>query len=345
MYEQIDKILIEAIGPSAGFQELVQPEPYTVDQEFVDVRTRRIQVVQEFFSQSVKILDHALKDEFSPDVLELLLGDAPPAFNAEATRNLPSELLQTPLFTRTDESASGKIMEFQCPGSGWGDAELLTRAYKNSGQAVTDSPSARYVKAVQQLTNKESPAVLQLLDAASAPVGMRFLMASTRPQLRYWGLDSDVNWGDCDLVRAHTPFALLGENQISRRTIQAVEGRTLLDPPFHVLFAQKATLALPFEKETSDLFSDDVRDMIAYSAVLRADGFRDETGDMVSVDEFLKRPPRDRRWFLKYAGSDQGMSWGGRSVFRLDSSDARKRLEHASSEPGRWILQPEVTNK
>lgn len=346
MYDIIDGILKDSIGPSAGFQELVQAKPYVVEDSFIKLRTDRLPIVKEFFKQSIEVLRMALNGELPEEVLDLLLGDARKDFDAESVRLLPPELLYVPLFSRTDESASGKIMEFQCPGSGWGDSELLARAYEKAGLPVNDSASNRYIKAIQDLTGKESPSVLQLLDSASAPVGMRYLIASTRPQLRYWGFDSEVRWGDCDLVRAHTPFALLGENQINRRIAQVVEGTTYLDPPLHVLFAQKATLALPFDPATRHLFSDSVRDMIAYSAVLRPDGFLDEEGKLVSIDDFLKRPSKERRWFLKYSGSDIGMSWGGKSVFRLDSTDAKSRLEHALSfGPNRWILQPEVTNK
>lgn len=346
IYDIIDDILLKAIGPSAGFQELVQPAPYAVSSEFLKLRLDRTQTMHEFFNTSIKILQLALDRKLPDEILDLLLGDAAPEFDINTMRSLPEELLYPPLFCRTDESATGKVMEFQCPGSGWGDAEMLAQAYRAMGQTVADSSSSRYIEAVQKLTGKDHPSVLQLLDSASAPVGMRYLIATTRPALRYWGYDTNVDWGHCDLVRAHTPFALLGENQIDKRLKQVQAGETLLDPPYNVLFAQKATLALPFHPVTRKFFSDQVREMIAYSAVLTPEGFYDEQGKFISIDEFLNRPSKQRRWFLKYSGSDIGMSWGGKSVFRLDSTDARKRIEHALSfGTGRWILQPEVTNK
>lgn len=346
MYETINEILESSIGPSAGFQELVQPAPHVVGDDFIKLRSERLPIVREFFEKSIEILRMAVDGKLPFDVLDLLLGDARGDFNASSVRLLPPALLHAPLFSRTDESSSGKIMEFQCPGSGWGDCELLAQAYQESGLDLQDSASGRYVDAVRHLTRKHTPAVLQLLDSASAPVGMRFLISSTRPDLNYWGFDPGVRWGECDLVRAHTPFALMGENQINRRITQVINGDAFLDPPLHALFAQKATLALPFDPVTRDMFSDEVRDMIAYSAVLRKDGFVDEEGELVTIENFLRRPSRERRWFLKYSGSDIGMSWGGKSVFRLDSSDAKRRLEHALSYgPNRWILQPEVTEK
>jgi hypothetical protein len=193
LYDFLDQTLNGATGGRTGFRELCQPEPMFVSEEFASLRVERIQYINEFFTSAIAVFRAALDGDLPPVVLEFLLNDAPRNLGFEYHRELESALLHRPRFLRTDEGMSGQVMEFQCPGSGWGDLELLRRAYIDAGcqekTLLRFSPADRYVAAVQRLTGHDRPSVLQLLDNASAPVGMRYHIASTSSVLRYWGYD------------------------------------------------------------------------------------------------------------------------------------------------------------
>ena len=109
---------------------------------------RREQLLDSSFLRKDSGVFRAVLDgELSPLVRRLLLSDVPDGYGVDFHRSLPSEAFTTPLF-RTDESKSGKIFELQCPGSGWGDLELLRSAYAK----VDEAPAVHAYKPVEAFT-------------------------------------------------------------------------------------------------------------------------------------------------------------------------------------------------
>lgn len=311
--------------------------------------TSQADAIQEFFSKSATIARQALEDD-DRKIVDLLFAELPSSVGIEYHKALIPELWHAPSFFRTDQSMSGLIYELQCPGSGWGDFSLLSQAYARLGLKATQAQgfNDRFVAQLRTLTGKARPSVLHLIDNASVPWGMRYFIESTRPSIAYWGYDSDVDPLELDLVRTHSFFGLAAENLFRIRLQLAKEGKTKFDLPPNVLFDQKAPLVLPFLADTRAQFSDRVRALFPYTAVLEKDGFVDENGDFVFWDDFVSWPPSRRNYFLKYAGPDVSRNWGSRAVYRLKETHASKRIHEAIADAkvGKpWVIQAGESKK
>jgi hypothetical protein len=116
-----------------------------------------------------------------------------------------------------------------------------------------------------------------------------------------------------------------------------------------MIFDQKMILCLPFLDETRGEFSDDIRDLVAYTYPVSPKGFKDANGEWVTIEAFLKRQPRDRKYFLKYGGCDTTINWGSRAVYRLDDNKTastwltQAAKDYTVNRP--WVIQPELSNK
>jgi hypothetical protein len=140
----------------------------------------------------------------------------------------------------------------------------------------------------------------------------------------------------------------VAENLFKERLRGAVAGRVIFDLPPVLVFDQKLPLCLPFFEETRSLFSNEIRDILAYSYPVFENGFRDFDGEWVDIQDFIKRPRARRRYFLKYAGCDVSVNWGSRSVFRLNDNKAGALLRMATDDAKRgrfWLIQPEISEK
>ena len=315
---------------------------------------KRLELIQDFFDRSLEIFEDALRGKCPHDLYQWLLNDTPASLRRRWHLSLPRAVYKRPLFFRTDECPEGKIMELQCPGSGWGDLAFLRELYLEFG-GMTEAereklrgfdPAGTFVAEVARSVGRTAPSILHLLDNASGPSSVKYFITATSPPLRYWGYDSGIENKGCELIRSHSFFGLVAENLFKVRLERAAKGETQFDLPPIVVFDQKTPLALPFMEATRERFSDEVRSIFVYTAPLTRDGFQDEQGQQVSFDALLKRPLKDRKYFAKYAGVDVSRNWGSRAVHRL--SDNKKTLEaiRADVESGMpWIVQPDVSGK
>lgn len=111
------------------------------------------------------------------------------------------------------------------------------------------------------------------------------------------------------------------------------------------------TLVLPFWSKTRELFSDDIRDLIIFSTPFISNYIELDNGDVLSIEEFSKKPQSQRRYYLKYAGSDVTKNWGSRGVYRLSNESSigceaiLKKCLKASERGEIWMLQKEISNK
>mgnify|MGYP004611556537 CR=1 FL=1 len=331
-------------GSNIGFTQLVATEP---QMENVKANSR-LKIIHTFQEKCIEIFKNALtkQDEL---LLFWLINETPDSLGLDYHRSLSESCFKRPVFFRTDEMDFGKIAEIQCPGSHWGELELLYNYYKESF-SVGQEPAKNFVEQLKCYLGKSSPTVLYLTDNSSAPAGVRYFIEKTRPQIRYWGIDSMIDSKSCDFIRTHSFFGLCSENYHKLR-LEFVGDSLEYDYPPNVLFDQKATLVLPFWSKTRDLFSDDIRDLIIYSTPLISNNIELDNGDILSIEEFSRKPQSQRRYYLKYAGSDVTKNWGSRGVYRLSNESSTgceillKKCLKALKDREIWMLQKEISNK
>jgi hypothetical protein len=353
IYQEVDRALKSSIAGEGGFNEYIQVAPVLLPAGVFEERQARLKTIQTFLTTTLNIFRGVVNGEFSPNLRRLLFNDVPESYGIEFHRKLPEEVWRIPQFFRTDESKSGKILEIQCPGSGWGDLELLWSAYKMhkllAGPGMLNyKPSLSIADEIIKLSGKSNPTVLHLLDNSSSPTSMRYLLATSQPPLRYWGYEKSVQNRKCDFVRSHSFFGLVAENLFQIRVQDAANGIVKFDLPPILVFDQKIPLCLPFLAETKALFEDGIRDILAESYPVTETGCLELSGEQFSVDAFLKKPASKRRFFLKYAGCDVSLNWGARAVVRLDDGKAGSFLRTALEDAKRdhfWLMQPEISQK
>ena len=317
----------------------------------------------------MKLLKKALSENDSA-ILKWLINDTAESMGEAYLRKLPDIFWKTPVFFRTDESSLGKILEIQCPGSSWGELVLLYNFYKKTGFEVSiNQPAQEFTDQLVKYLNLEkgiSPLVYYLTDNASIPIGVRYFISQTRtttPPIKYWGIDkypsietTDENGNtiikqlkaiNSDFVRTHYYLELLGECDFNHRVF-INKRENCYDLPPMSLFDQKAILALPFWDKTKKYFSDGIRDILVYTVPLVDNSIRLESGEIMTIDEFAMLPQSQRKYYLKYAGTDGSINWGSRSVTSIEKVGREKLAELLkekvldyinNSRP--WVLQAE----
>lgn len=334
------------------FNENILEKPIVLDTRNFDIRNFNFSAIQNFLTTILNIFNETLysETEFAKIIRNLLLNDSIQSIPISFYKSLDEKIWTTPKFYRTDESKEGKVFEIQCPGSGWGDVILLEKLYKEIfGDAfIYYDLQNSFFEEVKKITKTVSPSIMHLLDNSSNPSSMRYFMNETSKNIRYWGMDKSVKNNSCELIRSHSVYGLIFENLFKIRMEKVKNGECNFDLPPFLIFDQKMILSLPFLDLTKHLFSDDIRETLSYTYPFTTEGFRDITGEWVTVDLFKKRKPKDRKYFLKYGGCDTSINWGSRAVFRLDSNSCNEHIELALSDYSNnrpWIIQKDCSNK
>ena len=347
--KEVYERLAAAIGPADFQLPTFLEKPVYIGDDYVGYLENQQNYINDFFDKVGEIARVALANNQS-DLIKILFSQPVGGMDLSFHRALPDCCWRRPIFYRTDQSISGKVYEIQSPGSGWGDLPLLLDVFASRGYAISPwviNFTHSYAQIIIESTGHNKPKVFHMLDAASAPVGMRFLLASTRPPIRYWGLDRDVSMDAVDFVTAHSSAALTMANYFSRYLKLAEAGDLVFGLPPNLLYDQKAIYLLPFYRSTRSLFSSKIKDMFPFTTMVENCGFYDKTDSFVPIDTFdVWRKTSRRRWYLKYGGTDLGRNWGSRSVWRLDGSDAKKLLRQAAEKAARgevWLLQEDVS--
>ncbi|MGN1372729.1 MAG: hypothetical protein ACI4VK_01625 [Candidatus Coproplasma sp.] len=365
-YAWLNSQLNNILPSDIGFTQFVAAEPLVLSSG-ENIRTRN-DVIRQFQNECLGLLKSALANN-DKDVLKWLINDTPESMAETYLRKLPDVFWKPPVFFRTDESALGKILEIQCPGSSWGELELLYNFYKKAGFKIRINQPAQVFtdQLVKYLGLKEgqSPLVYYMVDNASIPVGVRYFISQTRmatPPIKYWGIDKypsveidDENGRrikqlkaiDSDFVRTHYYLELFGECDFNRRVFTDKRENCYDLPPMS-LFDQKAILALPFWDKTEKYFSKEIRDILVYTTPLIDDKIKLESGETMTIDQFAALPQSQRRYYLKYAGTDGSVNWGSRSVTSVERIGSDKLAEllkekvldyQNNNRP--WVLQAE----
>ena len=349
VYEWADSAINLSPSYSMGFTQLLATSPYIISSDTRKLYEQRFSLIRDFQNTCLNIFRDALIDNSSTNLIHWLLNETPNSFGISYHRSLEDQHYTLPMFFRTDEITFGKIVEIQCPGSLWGELQLVyDYAAKLGKNECNKSPALKLATQLINILNEE-PIVHHLLDNSSAPAGMRYFIEKTRPFIKYWGIDYNIWPEHCNFIRSHSFFGLCGDNDFRLRMEKVGRGVTYDLPP-HILFDQKASLVLPFWSLTRKFFSDEIRNLFVYTTPLLPCGIELPDGSRMTIEEFSKMPRSKRAYYLKYAGSDVSLNWGSKAVFRLSNmnqADCLNFLQKCISRYDNghiWLLQKEDTH-
>jgi hypothetical protein len=292
--------------------------------------------------------------EFRLGLADILLRDVHGSFALDFHQTLPAALRHVPRFFRTDQPSLSVVNEIQCPGSGWGELSLLEEFYKETGALAEDSPSlaALFADAVHGLLAGD-PRIHHLVDNASSLASNVYFINAIReadPSVKFYGFDRGIRPQNCNFVRTHLFEGLVTENLARLRRKQAVEGTLTYDYPLVCIYEQKVLMALPFLPGTHKYFSDRIRNLFPYTAVVMPSGVVLDDGEHYDINRLASLPRSRRRYFLKYGGADPSRNWGSRAVFYIgEMASARLSgllqsvIQEYRDGRGVWVLQKAVS--
>lgn len=349
-YDWLDSEFNNSTGSNTGFTQLIATKPFTIPLSEYLKAEERLRVIHDFQDRCIHLFRCAL-EENNEELLKWLINETPISLSLNYHKTLLDWHFTRPVFFRTDEMQFGKIAEIQCPGSHWGELELLYRCFRGTDStSITTAPSALFTKQLKQYLGNIQPIVCYLADNSSAPTGVKYFIEKTRPAIKYWGIDSGVKSLDCNFIRTHSFFGLCADNYFKIRLNESQHTFKYDFPPY-VLFDQKATLALPFWSKTRKYFTDEIRNLIIFSTPLLSETIELEGGEYVTIKDFSNRQPSQRAYYLKYAGSDVSKNWGSRAVYRLSNETSRHCEELLQTclngvQNGQiWLIQKELASK
>ncbi|HEX9013912.1 MAG TPA: hypothetical protein VF813_10360, partial [Anaerolineaceae bacterium] len=318
VYEWADTVLNACPRYETGFSELLSVESYRVSPTVRRLYDARLPIIRAFQQISLDLFRAALNHETDPCILHWLLNETPESMGISYHRALEERHFTLPVFFRTDEVKPGRIIEIQCPGCLWGELQLLYEYTARLGCGGGGrSPADQFADQLVDLLGVK-PIVQHYLDKASAPAGMRYFIEKTRQRVKYWGIDRGIQIRDCNFIRHHAFSELWADDNLASQLAKTGDGLRFDLPP-HVLFDQKATLALPFWSLTRECFSDEIRSLFPYISPLLSTGIELPGGERVSIKEFSRFPKSQRAYFLKLAGYDNELNWGSKAVYRLSN--------------------------
>ena len=344
----VAKELNEKIGVGSFFHPKYFDHPINIKNQISRMKTKQSLLV-DFLTIVTNVSQQALINR-DKQLTNILFSEHPVGMDIKYHLSLPESCWKIPILYRTDESLSGKIYELQPPGSGWGDLYLFATCYRNLGFSIPSSLvdfSDVYYKNISKATNKKLPKVFHMTDATSVPYSIRYLMAITN-QIQYWGINENVTMNDIDCLISHSVTSTVASNYFFEYLKKSSNGNMIFAISPNIIFDEKAIYLLPFFRTTKNMFSDAIRDLFPFTTLIENNGFYDEENNFINVEDFSKRKPSERKYFLKYGGPDTNRNWGSRSVYRLSSNDCSKLLEMASflSQKGEiWLIQKDVSNE
>jgi len=356
LYAQLDRGINERIGVDVGFTALISPAPCAMDESRVAGFRARYAVIKEFQEQTLALFKASLRGKADPEIAETVVGELPAHIGHSYHLQLTEEQHRTPVFFRTDELLGGKLSEIQCSGSGWGLADQLQLLYRDNpdvfgpSQQFTEPLPRAFASALRRYLGAD-PVVHHLVDNASRPHGTRYFIQRAREYgVRYFSYDRHVTPESCNFIRSHDFVSLLHNNFHADRMERCKRGEVFFDLSPSCLFDAKVTMAWPFWKKTRGCYSDAVRDMLPYTAIIEPGGFDLEEDVHLALDDFVRIPHRKRDFFIKYAGNDVALNWGSRSVFLADVSNPQllRILGRTVEDRKRnryWIIQQAIRAK
>jgi hypothetical protein len=326
IYAWADRLIDACPSYATGFTELLATTPYPMSPAVRQQYDARFFLIRSFQQTTLELFRAALRGETPPAVLHWLMNETPESIATRYHRGLEDRHFTLPVFFRTDEVRPGRIVEIQCPGSLWGELQLVHDYAGQMGyRGGEDSPAGHFGAQLTRLL-QETPVVHHSLDQSSAPAGMRYFIEMTRPRVRYFTIDRGVKARDCNFIRHHSFFGLCADYEFRSRLARAGRGVTYDLPPL-TLFDEKAAMVLPFWSLTRPWFTDDMRALFPYTTPLLPAGIELADGTCVSIEAFSQLPQSQRSYYLKYAGADVALNWGSKAVYRLSNLGSHACLD------------------
>lgn len=344
-------------GASTGFEALLGSQPYELADSEYAAASARYATIKEFQQSAMDLFRASLMGKADPVIAQGVLSDVPESFGWDFHKNLPDSIWKTPVYFRTDEARLGKLTEIQCSGSGWDLVEMLRHLYGACPEHYGEPKHFKYSLAdVFQESLKahigSDPAVHHLADNASRPHGARYFIQKVREKGgKFFSYDGEVRHSDCNFIRSHDCFSLYHHNFFADRLERSEKSECFFDLPPIALYDTKLIMAWPFWSRTREHFSDEVRALFPYTALIEADGVELSNGEKVDIQQITAIGNKQRNFFVKYAGTDVARNWGSRAVFSLKSftsvkcQELLRTITEESSQGQPWILQESVTNK
>lgn len=344
-------------GASTGFEALIGSKPYALEDAAFASANERYAIIKDFQKSAMELFRSSLLEETEKTFAEAILSDVPESYGWDFHKNLPDSIWKTPVFFRTDEAQLGKLTEIQCSGSGWDLAELLRELYVACPEQYGDAKRFKrpladlFLEATQHYIGREA-SLHHLTDSASRPHGARFFIQKIRENGgKFFSYDSDLRHSDCNFIRSHDCYSLYHHNFFADRIQRSETNECFFDLPPIALYDSKLIMAWPFWSRTRAHFSDEIRELFPYTALIESDGVEMSNGEKVDIQKIADIENNQRDFFVKYAGTDVARNWGSRAVFSLRGLSrvkCRELLqtiteEVRSGQP--WILQESVTQK
>ena len=348
--EDFKSIVKEELSKAIGIGDWRLPKyfdkPITLGRVMSNLISER-EIIESFFKKIAELAQAALLNQ-DEEIIRILFSETPAGLNIEYHKQLPACCWEAPIIYRTDQSLSGKIYEIQAPGSGWGDLYLYAICLNRLGYEIPrmyfDFPKL-YADNLACATRRNTPYVFHMLDAASVPYSIRFLQSKTCNYVKYWGMSRDVKMDSIDCLISHSVISSTTSNYFKTYLQMAAEGKLIFSTPPNLIYDEKAIYVLPFHRKTRSFFSREIRSIFPYTTIIENNGFYDENDEFVLIHDFVKRKPRERKYYLKYGGPDTNRNWGSKTVFRLSGNDCENLLTYANrlSQKGEiWLIQEEV---
>lgn len=350
---QNDSILIELknkIGVGKFNLPIFIDKPIYLGENTKSILKKQKVLIRKFLSIVSNIAKNSLKDNSKNEIRKILFSESVLGMDTAYYKSLDDFCWNIPVMFRTDQSIDGKIFEIQSPGSGWGDIPLIYTSLSEKYPEFIEKTRKyveEYTNFIKKITSSDNPIVAHFEDASSNPTSIKYLKAITSNDIKYWGLDGDVNMEDVDYVVTHSVNSLIGLNCFEKYKSQAKQKKLIFCIQPNFLFDQKAIYLLPFLKETSSLFNEAIRQLFPYTSYLHNGGFCLKDGRFITIEKFSKLISSERRYYLKYAGPNVSKNWGSKSVFRLSKNDCYELLKRANelAEKGEiWIVQEDITS-
>ncbi|MEH2249539.1 hypothetical protein [Nostoc sp.] len=323
-YRFIEENIESRTRASVGFTNLIAKQPYAMDDATLDGYRSRYTTLKKFQEITRDIFMASLRGEADPAIADTVLAGQPPCRGKEFHLKLTEKQLKLPVFFRTDEAATGAIIEMQCPGSGWEIADYLRDIYlafpDNFGKPTRFSRSLAisFAQSLRDYLGNE-PIIHHLLNNASRPHGGRYFIQRCREEgLQFFSWDA-VQWKDCNFVRAHDFYDLRYNNFFDQWMEACEEGRLLFDHPPTLLYDAKVIMAWPFWSKSQKYYSNEIRALFPHTNIITPEGFHLTDGSWVSLEDFCQISARKRTYYFKFAGTDPTLNWGSRAVYYAGS--------------------------
>lgn len=349
---RIDSLFREELDEGARFSMHTSLTPALLSDDEAKGFIDRHETIRKFWAISQDLFKQSLSEECLGNIQTLILNEVNPQFGLDYHRELYRHTTDQPYFFRTDESVPGKITEIQSPGSGWGTLQalqtlipFLKEHVKFPLRSYNERTTAQKLSQSIAALTAGSPRVYHQVDESSVMLDTNYFISTTRKYgLKYLGHDYGVSFKNANFLRTHS-FLEQATGSTFYEFLDRFHKKELLFDIFpSALFFQKIALIFPFMEQTKHLYSDRIRDLFPFTSLVE-DSLLLENGERLTPEQFSKRKPHERDYYLKYGGTDGTVNWGSKAVYHLGKTDWKKcetLLAQASNDYRNkryWILQ------